>query len=94
MAQLLYLQGKNPQYPGSWVSLRVSMDVVVRRKKSHICWELNPGHAAYSTVTILTELLQLLFSDRSLSLTTNVHKKQTHSNLKASGQLQWEANDK
>jgi len=39
------------------VGLRVGLDAVAKRKVP--CQELNPGHPAYSSVSILTELSQL-----------------------------------
>jgi len=46
-----------------WVGLRVGLDTVVKRKKSHQCpcQELVPSQPAFSLITTLNELLWLPF---------------------------------
>jgi len=51
---------------GCWVGLRTGLDAVAKRKKSHHCpyWELNPGHSACSLVSILTEHVTKINSEK------------------------------
>jgi len=59
---LLYSQGKrhSTHWTGGQMGSRASLNVVVKRKNPCPCWEPNPGNPAHSSITILTELPQLL----------------------------------
>jgi hypothetical protein len=58
-------RGKRPRYPleGGWVGPRAGLDAVAKRKILFIAPAGNwiPGRPARSLVTILTELLRLLY---------------------------------
>jgi hypothetical protein len=76
MPRLLYPQGKDPgtYWTGGWVGPTVSLDAVVRRKNTCLCWESNSRHPAHSLIIMLT---QLKISPSSLSkLTATLGKTQ------------------
>jgi hypothetical protein len=62
MHQLLYLEGKSPSahWKGGWVSPRIVLDVVAKRKNSCPCQKSNPNHPAHELVTIMIELSPLI----------------------------------
>jgi len=66
-APAVLLPGKQPPLPrwtGCWVGPRTGLDAVVKRKISSpfLCHKSNPGCLPRSLVTVMTELLRLLFT--------------------------------
>jgi len=58
--------GKEPSHThwiGGWIRPRACLDAMAKRKNLCPCRESNSGRLAHGIVTILTEILRLLYYD-------------------------------
>jgi hypothetical protein len=61
------LPGKEPHgthWIGGWLYSRADLDVVARKKNPNPFQESNPDRPAFSLVSVLTRLLQLLYESQ------------------------------